>query len=135
MVVRLMGHAYEYRCSRCRKKELIHFGCGMGAKVFHCDSCGKENFVPLIELWKNSSRISKTTNDKNSNLNFDPLINPESLKKDVKSLDAYLSVIEDLIGRCSCGGRWSPIAQPSCPSCGIMIPLETFNTDPKICWD
>ncbi len=134
-----MGNAYRYQCPSCGKQDKISFGGGMMAEAFHCDSCGKEKMVSLERIMEANSRFTNALIAEHPDSYIDPLLDDWRKNgvfgKDAEMLEAYLDGIAAAIGRCFCGGRWSPIGTPSCPSYGAMIPEEAYSQDERICWD
>lgn len=91
-----MGESYTVRCKDCNKTFEVSIGGGFFFHLLHCDRCGRERSISLIEADK---KIKK----ENKNLSI----------QDKK----YDELIEEYAGTCKCGGSFKFEAPPRCPRC------------------
>ena len=91
-----MGENYKARCKKCKRTFQVNIGGGFFFHLLHCDKCGRERSISLTDV---DASIKKEHNDI-------PIHD-----------DKYDKLIEEYVGTCKCGGKFSFEAPPRCPRC------------------
>ena len=113
-----MGHGFEGKCAACGHKTQFRVGGGFFFHLLHCDRCGKERSIAFDKLRDVHERYVKglrgpwtvVTMDRDQEIQENAPIQP-------LSHDEYHHAIEELVGKCPCGGQFSMTAPPRCPRC------------------
>ncbi len=85
-----MGHSFGVICQTCQHRFTISHGPGFYFNLLRCESCGKTKNVTLEEMEKVG----------------------------ISRLDK--AGVENIAGKCECGGNFTEKAQPRCPECGSV---------------
>lgn len=107
-----MAHVYHTECLDCREVFTVARGGGFYFYIVRCDTCGQSRNVPLPHLRLRtpggSSGISSPEyhGDDREHAPVGPGSQDERHRR-----------IEARVGRCRCGGQFSPDAPPRCPKC------------------
>jgi Zn finger protein HypA/HybF involved in hydrogenase expression len=133
-----MGALYGAICKECGTKYKARLGPNMLGFVVHCDKCGKEisggdsfslnwlyerytkwlQISELIAKGADEKAIESINNDRYGHIGS-PIDRNE-----------YIKLIEEVLGRCKCGGNYTHDAPPRCPNCGS----KEYDEDPDVGW-
>jgi hypothetical protein len=113
-----MGTRYWAICNDCRHKFRVDEGGGFFCHLLKCDKCGGDKFISFDELGdvhlgylKGLSGpycVATSEHDKYVRENYPG----ESLTE-----EEYHQEVENIAGKCKCGGRYKFNAPPRCPKC------------------
>jgi hypothetical protein len=113
-----MGQRYGAICEQCGHKFTVDEGGGFVFHLLHWDECGKSQSISFEKVGEPHLRylkglpgpycIATREGDKDIRENYpgEPL--PEA---------EYHVIVENLAGKCKCGGQFTFDASPRCPKC------------------
>ena len=105
-----MGQSYDAICQDCGHRCKVHDGPAMLALLFHCDRCGAELFMDLLQAEQLRSECPDWSQDQP--------YGPAKAKQ-----------------RCpACGGTFDTEAPPRCPKCRSSKLVRDPNSE-NICFD
>ncbi len=113
-----MGRFYRERCKECGFEFVVKSGGGFFFHLLRCDTCGETRSVnhkgigePFLRYVKGlkghySSVTMERDEDIQANYPGEPITEEE-----------YHSVVAEMLGKCSCGGKYRFDAPPRCERC------------------
>lgn len=113
-----MGKRYWATCNDCGHKFRVDEGGGFFFHLLKCDKCGGDKSIDFVELGEVHLRylkglpepycVATSEHDEyvRENYHGEPLTDEE-----------YHQEIENIIGKCNCGGQYKLNAPSRCPKC------------------
>ena len=113
-----MGMEYLAKCNKCGHEFLVSEGGGFTFHLLHCDKCGKGKSISFEEIGEPHLRYLKglggpycvPTSERDKYVRENYPGEPISQKE-------YHRIIEDIMGKCKCGGHFKFEAVARCPEC------------------
>jgi len=123
-----MGTESGAICNKCSKKFTVEEGGGFVFHLLHCNKCGKSKSISFEEIGEPHLRYLKGLGGPYcmATRDFDKHIQ-ENYPGTPLSRKEYHSIIEDMLGKCKCGGIFKFNAPPRCPKCKS----KDFSNDPE----
>lgn len=123
-----MGTEYGAICNNCGKKFTIRDGGGFFFHLLHCDKCGKDKSISFKEIGEPHLKYIKGLEGPYCMVSRDSdKYIQENYPGKPLSKEEYHSIIEDILGKCMCGGALKFNAPPRCPKCKST----DFRSDPE----
>jgi hypothetical protein len=131
-----MGISFNAICNQCGHKFMVSKGGGFVFHRLECDTCGNSKSMSFEEIGEPHLRYLK-------GLPGPYCIATREHDKDVKenypgeplSREEYHSMVENLAGKCSCGGSFKFDAPSRCPKCRSSNLREDPDDPGRICYD
>jgi hypothetical protein len=113
-----MGHSYRAYCRKCRSSFAVKEGGGFFFHLLHCDTCGTERNIGFNEIGEPHLRYLKGLEGPYCGISseHDQYVR-ENYPGEPMTMEEYHQAVEELCGKCNCGGRYRFEAPPRCPKC------------------
>ena len=113
-----MGRRYSATCNDCGHKFLVSEGGGFFCHLLKCDKCGGDKHIDFDELGEVHSRYL-------NNLPGPYCVAPSEHDQHVQEKhprgsladEEYHQEVENIVGKCKCGGQYKFYAPSRCPKC------------------
>ena len=129
-----MGTRYSATCNQCVFNFTVSEGGGFVFHLLHCDKCGKDKSIGFDELGEIHMQYLKGLPGPYSIATSE---SDEDIKKNYPgepiSEEEYNKKVEEIVGKCKCGGKFSMDAPPRCSKCHS----DDYETDEEtmLCFD
>ena len=113
-----MGSSFTALCKNCGHKFEVDDGGGFSFHLLHCDKCGRKKSIGFDEIGEAHLQYLKGLKTPYSVVSqeHDEFVR-ENYPGDSISEEDYCRIIDDLAGKCRCGGQFKMGAPPRCPKC------------------
>lgn len=113
-----MGHTYRAFCRKCRSSFKVNEGGGFFFHQLRCVSCGTERSIRFNETGEPHLRYLKGLKGPYCTVTaeHDRRVR-ETYAGEPMSEEEYHAAVEELCGKCDCGGWFRFDAPPRCPRC------------------
>ncbi len=113
-----MGQRVEAKCLNCGAVFTLNLGGGFSFHLLRCNKCGKEKTIGFDELGELHLRYLKGLKSPYSvaSSSYDRYVQ-EIVDVEPISEKEYYKGVEEIAGKCSCGGNFKFDAPPRCPKC------------------
>jgi len=113
-----MGYSYTASCRECGAEFIAREGGGFFFHLLHCDHCGHEKAVSFQELGKIHLKYIKGLDVPYCSVSadFDSWVQENYPGAPITRGEYHLA-IEELAGKCACGGQYRMAGKPRCPRC------------------
>ena len=113
-----MGYQVEAKCLHCGTTFTVEHDGGFFSHLVRCDKCGKTKFIGFDELGELHLRYLKGLSGPYciANAEYDEYVRTYVPLEPISESE-YRRGIEDVAGRCACGGKYTLDAPPRCPNC------------------
>ena len=116
-----MGHRNRAECKICGYDFEVDHGGGFFFHLLRCDSCSRTKSLNFDEIGEPHLQYLKGLDIPYSIETEDQW---EYARKEYKgkvlSEEAYYKAVEDIAGKCKCGGNFTFNAKPRCPKCNSL---------------
>ena len=123
-----MGCEYKASCKECGKRFRVREGGGFTFHLLHCNKCGNERSIGFEKLGEIHYRYLKGLSGPYSvaTSSSDRLIQ-QNFTGTPLSEEEYQASVENIVGKCKCGGQFefnAPLRCPKCKSTNLNVDLE-----------
>lgn len=130
-----MGYSYTAYCRKCRSSFKVNDGGGFFFHLLRCDSCGGERSIGFDEIGEPHLRYLKGLDGPYclASAEHDRHVR-ENYPGEPMGEEEYHGAVEEICGRCDCGGRFRFDAPPRCPKCRTAYE-KTGGERPDVLYD
>jgi hypothetical protein len=116
-----MGHTNIAECKSCGHDFDVDHGGGFFFHLLRCDNCSKTKSLNFDEIGEPHLQYLKGS-DIPYTIEAEEQLEYARKKYKGKSLseDEYYKAVENIAGKCKCGGNFTLNAQPRCPKCNSL---------------
>lgn len=116
--VQAVGEQYAAICNACGTRFTVNDGGGFCFHLLHCDACGAERSISLDEIGEPHLRYLKGLKIPYSmaSAEHDRRVR-ETYPGTPMAEGEYHAAVEELCGKCDCGGHFRFKASARCPKC------------------
>jgi len=113
-----MGHGYAAKCRQCGASFAAREGGGFSFHLLRCDRCGREKNVRFRDLGETHFKYIKGLEVPycGASAHFDSWIQ-ENYPGQPITEEEYHHAVEEIIGKCDCGGHYRMDGKARCPKC------------------
>ena len=125
-----MGSAFQAVCKKCKEEFFIKKGGGFRFHLLRCDKCGDESSISFDKLGEVHFRYIKGLDTPYcaATSSSDRYIQQNCTGEPISG-EEYHKSVEEIVGKCKCGGQFKFDAPPRCPKCrssNLSIPKTPF---------
>lgn len=116
-----MGMVHETTCNHCGLQFELAVGGSMMAEMFHCHQCDEATAVERDRLRdahdEHAGAIDAARRGQAHRSSAESPIAQQQRAELAAAPGGFDDHLEQLVGRCPCGGQFGLYAQPRCPAC------------------
>lgn len=113
-----MGSRFEAVCSVCGMRYPVNDGGGFFFHLLHCDTCGGDRRIGFDSLGEIHLRYIKGLGEPwcGASVEADRKVQ-ETFPGEPLDEQEYHTLVEEIAGTCTCGGKFTFAGKPRCPRC------------------
>lgn len=128
-----MGHTASAKCKSCGHDFEVDHGGGFFFHLLRCDSCSRTKSLNFDEIGEPHLQYLKGSGMPYSIVGEEEWeYARKNYKGDSISEEEYYKAVENIAGKCKCGGTFTFNAKPRCPECNS---LEIGEGETLMCYD
>ncbi len=113
-----MGMIYKERCKECGFEFVVRTGGGFVFELLRCDTCGETRSVNHKDIGEPFRRYAGGPHGPFAFLTMErDEATQAEYSAEPMTREEYHSAVEEILGECSCGGKYRFNAPPRCKRC------------------